>query len=624
MLAYVVKNSGIFLALVDDCSSWEYDYRFSRGIWFCAHHSRLVFPSTSLHCNVLCSRMMRSFCKLSLMLIRKNMSLLLLRLMRKELETTRKSWEQERAKFTIENEEFKRQVEGLRRSLTMLALLVLVASCDPQGQIPDQLSYCKKLVSLHLNHNHLFREIPISLGEMPVLGQLDLSENDLTGEGKNYPQDTNHASIDVITNDSQHKVLSLSSSAKAPPALQFRSLEPAMVKVLLVNEGTMSDENSIDKFEEDGEWILVTRRRRQRRCIDELHPLFLKKSYSPTVGKPNPVKALKTPHVNFKKSSKSNHRTLVTLDDFFPKNFFESKVNPKGKEIVTDVHVQPGNTSKIQPKVTRSNDYQVMAKGLIMPITKINSSPVKIPCQKFQRTFSLNVYKFLEKSGYDFSNPLGLGKLEPELIGEKIHGLTKAQHKLRKQGYHMDQPKIGLGFALAKTVTIRVTKKEKCVNVQHISVEGDGKGKKPSDNRVSVFDRLSTTTARPPVFGRLGSSSRIPNLHDKLGLSNIPQSSIFNRLGGGSPQRPKKRNHDGETESRSNNQTLILSQPQESKSSLVLITIDGTVKVKQRIISNSHRSNENNPNEDEVEVIIDSNYATVDEDSNLEASDDEI
>ncbi|KAG8379494.1 hypothetical protein BUALT_Bualt07G0094300 [Buddleja alternifolia] len=413
--------------------------------------------------------------------------------------------------------------------------------------------------------------------------------------------DANHASIDVVTSDSQHKVPSLSSSAKAPPALQFGSLEPAMVKVLLADEGTMNEENSIDKFEEDGEWILVTRRWRQRRCIDELHPLFLKKSYLPTVRKPNPMKVLKTPHVNFKKPSKSNHQTPVTLDDFFPKKFFESK-EALPLKASTSSHVG-GNQAKSVvvehiPQVTRSNDYQVMAQRLIMPITKINSSPpndsspAKISCQKLQRTFSPKVYKLLKKSGYDFSNPSGLGKLEPELTGEKIHGLTKAQHKLRKQGYQVDQPKTGLGFALAEPVRIRVTKKEKCVNVQHISIEGDGKEKKPSDDRVSVFDRLSTPTARPSVFGRLGSSIRIPNVQDRLGASSIPQSFIFNRLGGGSTQQLKKRNHAGWTDmagSRNNNQTLILSQPQGSKSSLVLITMDGTVKDARTLCGNSNR-----------------------------------
>ncbi|KAG8379487.1 hypothetical protein BUALT_Bualt07G0093600 [Buddleja alternifolia] len=96
---------------------------------------------------------------------------------------------------------------------------------------------------------------------------------------------------------------------------------------------------------------------------------------------------------------------------------------------------------------------------------------------KLQGTFSPKVYKRLKKSGYDFSTPSGLGKLEPELTGKKIHGLTKAQHKLRKQ---------------------------------------------------------STPTACPSILGRLGCSSRIPNVHGRLGASSIPQSSVFNRLGGGS------------------------------------------------------------------------------------------
>ncbi|KAG8372666.1 hypothetical protein BUALT_Bualt12G0090400 [Buddleja alternifolia] len=299
-----------------------------------------------------------------------------------------------------------------------------------------------------------------------------------------------------------------------------------MVKVLLADEGTMNEENSIDKFEENGEWILGAL----------------------------PFKAPTSSHVE-----KNQAKSVVV--EHIP------QLNPKEKEVVADVHVQLGNTSKTQPKVNSSPPNE--------------SSPVRIPCQKLQGTFFPKVYKLLEKSGYDFSNPSGLGKLEPELTGEKILGLTKAQHRLRKQGYHVDQPKTGLGFTPVESVRIRVTKKEKCVNVQHISVEGDGNGKKPGDNRVSVFDQLGTPTARPSVSGRLGSSSRIPNIYDRLGARSIPQSSVFNRLGGGSTQQLNKRNHDGETnmaESRNSNQTFILSQQQGSKSSLVLITIDGIVK----------------------------------------------
>ncbi|KAG8384082.1 hypothetical protein BUALT_Bualt04G0081000 [Buddleja alternifolia] len=114
-------------------------------------------------------------------------------------------------------------------------------------------------------------------------------------------------------------------------------------------------------------------------------------------------------------------------------------------------------------------------------------------------TFNPKAYKLLEKSGYDFINPSDLEKLEPELTGEKIHGLKKAQHKLRKHGYH------------------------------HIPTRSDDKGKQLSGNRVCLFDRLGTSTTPTSFFKRLGVSSR-------------PQSSVFNRLGGGNIQQQKTRN----------------------------------------------------------------------------------
>ncbi|KAG8382439.1 hypothetical protein BUALT_Bualt05G0077400 [Buddleja alternifolia] len=138
---------------------------------------------------------------------------------------------------------------------------------------------------------------------------------------------------------------------------------------------------------------------------------------------------------------------------------------------------------------------------------------------------------------------------------------TPKHTQIEETGYQVDQLKTGLGFALAEPVRIRVTKKEN-VSMCNIYQESNGKEKKPSDDRVSVFDRLSTPIARPSVFERLGSSGRIPNVQDRLGASSIPQSSVFNQLGGGSTQQLKKRNHAGETDmagSRNNNQTLILS-----------------------------------------------------------------
>ncbi|KAG8382890.1 hypothetical protein BUALT_Bualt05G0126300 [Buddleja alternifolia] len=295
---------------------------------------------------------------------------------------------------------------------------------------------------------------------------------------------------------------------------------------------------------------------------------------------------VKTPIDNFIKEKQDE---LVVIEHV-------TKSNPE-KQIFSEVCMQPCDNSKTQSKMKRSNDCQVMEKCLIMPITKIDplprtkSSPIRVSCKKLQGTFNPKAYKLLEKSGYGFSNPSGLGKLEPKLTGEKIHGLTKAQYKLRKQGYHVDQPKTGLGFMPTEPVKIHVTKKEKCVTVQHISAGSDDKGKQPSDNRVSVFNRLGTLTTRSSIFKRLG-------------VSSCPQSSIFNRLGAVNIQQQKKRNLDWKMdmmESRSNEKTLLLSQPQGNKSSLVLITMDGSMNVKQCIIRHSGHSNENALSEDEVE-----------------------
>ncbi|KAL0358196.1 UNVERIFIED_CONTAM: hypothetical protein Scaly_1505300 [Sesamum calycinum] len=68
--------------------------------------------------------------------------------------------------------------------------------------------------------------------------------------------------------------------------------------------------------------------------------------------------------------------------------------------------------------------------------------------RNMQGAFSQRAYYLLAKFGYDFSAPSRLNKLNPELTEEKIHELTKAQHKLRNQGFHVDQPRIGLGGSI--------------------------------------------------------------------------------------------------------------------------------------------------------------------------------
>ncbi|PIM97563.1 hypothetical protein CDL12_29966 [Handroanthus impetiginosus] len=207
----------------------------------------------------------------------------------------------------------------------------------------------------------------------------------------------------------------------------------------------------------------------------------------------------------------------------------------------------PDNASRGQLKALKSDSCQTMKKGLVMPITNIHSSNPSKPFgeevhEEFKGVFDPKSYKLLEKSGFDFASPPSLGKLQPELTGEKIHGLTKKQQELRKQGFYVKQPKVGLRYAPTKPVRIRITKKDKCANVQHITAEDDTKDEeKQSNERVFVFNHLGTRTARPSVFERLGTPSQMPTFKNKL---TTRHRSVFARLGTVEKQVQKKQSDD--------------------------------------------------------------------------------
>ncbi|PIN24523.1 hypothetical protein CDL12_02743 [Handroanthus impetiginosus] len=92
----------------------------------------------------------------------------------------------------------------------------------------------------------------------------------------------------------------------------------------------------------------------------------------------------------------------------------------------------PHNASRSQPKALKSDNYQTMKKGLVMPIANIHSPGLSKPSSKvvyeeFKGVFDPKSYKLLEKSSFDFASFPSLGKLQPELMGEKVHGLTEKQ-----------------------------------------------------------------------------------------------------------------------------------------------------------------------------------------------------
>ncbi|KAL0458509.1 UNVERIFIED_CONTAM: hypothetical protein Slati_0478100 [Sesamum latifolium] len=148
--------------------------------------------------------------------------------------------------------------------------------------------------------------------------------------------------------------------------------------------------------------------------------------------------------------------------------------NNKEKKNQPKEHVPLLFKERKQLKEVKVKDLQEIKAELVMPIIDLHpliSSDSPIPDDQHRNmhgAFSLKAYHLLVKSGYDFPTPSRLNKLKPELTGEKNHGLTKAQQKLRKQ----DNGK-------------------------------SGENQKPNDNRISVFKRLGTPIARASVFERL-------------------------------------------------------------------------------------------------------------------------
>ncbi|KAK4409412.1 hypothetical protein Sango_0014200 [Sesamum angolense] len=173
------------------------------------------------------------------------------------------------------------------------------------------------------------------------------------------------------------------------------------------------------------------------------------------------------------------------------------------------------NVGREQLNEARVKDLREIKTELVKPITSLHpliSSDSPIPenqHRNMQGAFSQKAHHLLAKSRYDFSAPSRLNKLNPELTGEKIHGLTKAQHKLRNQDFCVVQPRIGLGFITDEPLKIPTRQEVKCATTQYISMENGktGENQRPNDNRVSVFNWLGTPPTCTLVFERLGEAS---------------------------------------------------------------------------------------------------------------------
>ena len=69
-----------------------------------------------------------------------------------------------------------------------------------------------------------------------------------------------------------------------------------------------------------------------------------------------------------------------------------------------------------------------------------------LPSERMKEWFDPKAYRLLAKAGYDFSKQGDLGKLILEAIGEKMHGLSNTQRKMRLKGHEIPIPKTRLGY----------------------------------------------------------------------------------------------------------------------------------------------------------------------------------
>ena len=97
----------------------------------------------------------------------------------------------------------------------------------------------------------------------------------------------------------------------------------------------------------------------------------------------------------------------------------------------------------------KMEDVAILKENHAMPLTSstnpLSSKPLNgfvqssqsltehgiLPSERKKEWFNLKTYRLLARASYDFSNKGDLEKLIPKVTGEKVHGLSKTQRKMR-------------------------------------------------------------------------------------------------------------------------------------------------------------------------------------------------
>ncbi|CAL9024695.1 unnamed protein product [Prunus brigantina] len=128
------------------------------------------------------------------------------------------------------------------------------------------------------------------------------------------------------------------------------------------------------------------------------------------------------------------------------------------------------STTMHLPKLSNSDIWKSSVTRFVKPsqdATRHESLPVK----RTKEGFDPNAYKLMSKAGYNFGLSPSLGELNLDITRERTHGLNETQKKLKDKGCTINSAGVGPGFIPITPIKISSRRKEKMVDIQHISVE---------------------------------------------------------------------------------------------------------------------------------------------------------
>ena len=198
----------------------------------------------------------------------------------------------------------------------------------------------------------------------------------------------------------------------------------------------------------------------------------------------------------------ADEKPLTEAESYFADAKFYLRREKKDKPTKQDASKSKSPIWHYVPKTKEKEEKQPLIednklKGLTVPLTSIDAVKAKKPLKGFVRPkmepnveqdslptsrteegFDPNAYKLLVKAGYNPKEENTLGKLLPEITGEKTHGMTSTQKMLRNEGHTVKSSSRGLGYTPPSPVRITI----KRASTHYINSE--------LTPRRSVFERL--------------------------------------------------------------------------------------------------------------------------------------